>query len=585
MESTPPPFPVAEGEVQIAANGRLLVELGLVLASGLDLDISLQCVVDTGRALCQAAVGKLWRTEESPGSSIALQSPVEAAPALLASLPSPVDLGWKPGQSTSVLRFDDLSSQSAFAPWQQANGLSTGAWPLRSYLACRVCSRQGKLLGFVAFGHPAEQVFAPGTEDLLQVVAAQAGLLLEEARLQQALEAVEQAAKHAEKATKRAEAAAQSARHEERISHNRLVQALETNSLGTWSWNAHTDMLDFDERGALFFGVTPHTPVKRSRLRHKVVKPDDLGAVPADLRDTLRTGGRYAAEFRVQTAGESIRWLSTRGNATLDPSSGEMLGMVGTVQDITERKAQEAALRTSEKLAATGRLAATIAHEINNPLEAVTNLIYLAKTDPEAPPAVARLLETADTELARVAQIAQQTLGFYRDTTRPVTVDLNDLLGAVVNLFSRKLQGKRLHCTLDLEPGLSVMGLQGEIRQIVSNLLVNAIDATDTADTRIHIRARRRRRGGHSGVSMLISDRGAGIPTHVRSRLFTPFFTTKSARGTGLGLWVTLGMVEKHGGSVRFRTKTEHPSGTVFQVFLPAGGSPQLFTSTSPILQ
>lgn len=258
-----------------------------------------------------------------------------------------------------------------------------------------------------------------------------------------------------------------------------------------------------------------------------------------------------------------------------------MLGMVGTVQDITPRRVQEEALRTSEKLAATGRMAATIAHEINNPLEAVINLIYLAKTDPETPESVSRMLELADSELARVSQIAQQTLGFYRDTTRPVTVDVNELLKAVVELFDRKLTGKGMRCTLDLEPGLSVMGLQGEIRQVVANLLVNAIDASPGSGGRIRIRGRHRQRSDEKGIAVLICDEGEGIPVHVGRRLFSPFVTTKQSTGTGLGLWVTRGMVEKHGGSVCFRSRTVSPSGTVFRVYLPQSGSSTLFDGAS----
>jgi len=242
--------------------------------------------------------------------------------------------------------------------------------------------------------------------------------------------------------------------------------------------------------------------------------------------------------------------------------------MIGTVQDITARKTQEATLRQTEKLAATGRLAATIAHEINNPLEAVTNLIYLSKTDPGVPAPIQHLLETADNELARVSQIAQQTLGFYRDTTRPIDIDITAMLEGVVNLFSRKMEYKKIRCELDLESNLHIFGLQGEVRQVFSNLLVNAIDASMKG--LIKVRARARSHAGRSGVSVVIADHGSGIPVAVRQRLFSPFFTTKQSVGTGLGLWVTRGIVEKQGGTIRFRTSTEQPSGTVFRVFLPA---------------
>jgi len=248
--------------------------------------------------------------------------------------------------------------------------------------------------------------------------------------------------------------------------------------------------------------------------------------------------------------------------------------------EIASRKNQESALRQSEKLAATGRLAATIAHEINNPLEAVTNLIYLSRTDPGVPAPVQALLETADTELARVAQIAQQTLGFYRDTTRPIEIDLNELLHSVVSLFARKMVSRKITCTLDLEPDLCIHGLQGEIRQIFSNLLVNAIDAFNFESVltggAIHIRGRHLR-GPRNAVSVLICDQGSGISASVRQRIFSPFFTTKQSVGTGLGLWVTRGFAEKHGGSIHFRTRTTAPSGTVFRIILPVNTPVALF--------
>jgi signal transduction histidine kinase len=240
--------------------------------------------------------------------------------------------------------------------------------------------------------------------------------------------------------------------------------------------------------------------------------------------------------------------------------------------EIASRETQANALIQSEKLAATGRLAATIAHEINNPLEAVTNLIYLSRTDPAVPPPVQLLLQTADTELARVAQIAQQTLGFYRDTSRPVEIDLNELLHSVVGLFARKMVSSKITCTLDLEPGLCINGLQGEIRQVFSNLIVNAIDSFTCAAPpkpgSIHIRGRHI--PSHpAAVSILIRDEGSGIPIAARQRIFSPFFTTKLSVGTGLGLWVTRGFVEKQGGSIHYRSRTGDRSGTIFRVYLP----------------
>lgn len=355
----------------------------------------------------------------------------------------------------------------------------------------------------------------------------------------------------------------------------RLRQALDAGQLGTWSWDKNTDLLDLDERAAELFGVSAHLPISRSDLRTKIVNQDDLVLTPPSLQQAMGEMA-YQAEYRVDVSGQQ-RWISTHGLTVYGDNSDESTGMIGTVQDVTARKMQEATLRQSEKLAATGRLAATIAHEINNPLEAVTNLIYLCKTDPTVPSPVQRLLETADAELARVSQIAQQTLGFYRDTSRPTEINLTELLSGVADLFSRKLSARNLKFNLELENDLRIFGLLGEVRQVFSNLVVNAIDASQQGT--IRVRAQPRRCKGVEGISVLISDQGSGIPKEIRGRMFAPFFTTKQSVGTGLGLWVTRGIIEKSGGSVSFRSRTDPPTGTVFRVFLPAGDRSTTFFS------
>lgn len=351
-------------------------------------------------------------------------------------------------------------------------------------------------------------------------------------------------------------------------SQRRLRQALDAGQLGTWTWDAATDDLDLDERAAELLHSEVHRPVKRRALRGHLVHHDDVDLTPDDLREVLADGDIYRSEYRVQGPDGEYTWIAARGIATYKEGTAEIVGMIGTVQDITVRKTQEATLRQSEKLAATGRLAATIAHEINNPLEAVTNLIYLCKTDPLVPSSIQSILETADGELARISQIAQQTLGFYRDTTEPREIDLTALLQAVVDLFGHKLGSKKLTCKLQIEPGLRVFGLQGELRQVFSNLLVNSIDAAESSE--ICIRAHCRNLHGRPTVFVLVADRGSGILHSVRERLFSPFFTTKDSFGTGLGLWVSRGIVEKHGGSIAFRTRTEEPPGTVFRIAFPA---------------
>jgi signal transduction histidine kinase len=237
---------------------------------------------------------------------------------------------------------------------------------------------------------------------------------------------------------------------------------------------------------------------------------------------------------------------------------------------VTARKQAEEALIRSEKLASAGRLAATIAHEINNPLEAVTNLLYLAKGDPAK---AAQYIEAAESELHRVAHITRQTLGFYRDGGTPHSVQMDKLVNDVLSLYAKRLEIKNIavHARLEQQPEVTASG--GELRQIVSNLISNAIDALPhEGRLSISVHSARHPRHGTDGVRLIVADNGTGIPAEVRAKIFEAFFTTKRDVGTGLGLWVTRSLVEKHGGSLRMRTSTDpHRHGTTFSVFFPNG--------------
>jgi PAS domain S-box-containing protein len=364
------------------------------------------------------------------------------------------------------------------------------------------------------------------------------------------------------------------AREDERMlqeSERRLRLALEAGKMGTWKWDAETDLLDVDEKAAEIFGWTPHVSVTRSALRERAVFPEDQVLTSQALAEALKGKDNYRSEYRVVREDGSVIWVHSSGTPVFSVEKhGEVVGMIGTVQDITERRTQEATLKQTEMLAATGRMAATIAHEINNPLEAVTNLIFLAKTNQNIPDSVRRHLEVADEELARVGQIAQQTLGFYRDTSRPHALNVAAVISDVISVFERRLSYKQMYCRPEFRGNLEIVGLQGELRQAISNLLLNAIDASSNGDP-LRIRARETRLPGTglAGVSIAVGDSGCGISDSAKKKLFSPFFTTKESVGTGLGLWVTKGIVEKHGGSIRCRSRVQPPCGTVFRIVLP----------------
>jgi PAS domain S-box-containing protein len=247
----------------------------------------------------------------------------------------------------------------------------------------------------------------------------------------------------------------------------------------------------------------------------------------------------------------------------------QVCGFVALVMDVTERYQSEEALRKAEKLAAAGRLAASIAHEINNPLESVTNLLFLLQQEPALTDSGRQYLELAADELARVSQIATQTLRFHRQSTRPTLTSVEDIIDAVESLYQRRLLSSRV--TLEKRYGGvdKINVLDGELRQLLANLIGNALDATPGGG-RIVMRTRAvSNADGTRGVRITIADTGHGIAPELKKRIFEPFVTTKGTTGTGLGLWVSREIVEKHQGYMRVRSRNIGPgTGSVFSVYI-----------------
>ncbi len=242
--------------------------------------------------------------------------------------------------------------------------------------------------------------------------------------------------------------------------------------------------------------------------------------------------------------------------------------------DVSERKRSEDALRRTEKLAATGRLAASIAHEINNPLEAITNLLYLLRRFCQLDSSALNYVTIAEREVHRMSEITQQTLRFYRQSTLPARATMEELLDSVLDMYSARLGTQGITLERRYEPSLDVYCFAGEIRQVISNLVSNAMDAT-AGGGRLIVCARRSRDWVHpqrNGVRMTIADSGSGMIGEVRERLFEAFFTTKGATGTGLGLWVSHEIILKHHGIIHLRSRAASggsSGGTVFQIFFP----------------
>ncbi len=255
--------------------------------------------------------------------------------------------------------------------------------------------------------------------------------------------------------------------------------------------------------------------------------------------------------------------------APIRDGRGRIVGVVMVFRDAThERKSQEV-LRKTEKLAAAARLAATVAHEINNPLEAIGNLIYIAKTTDGVPASAAAHLTIAEEELSRVSHITRQTLGFYRESKQPDQVDLPTLVDSVLNIYANKFRTKNITIARDFHPCPPIQGLAGELNQAVANLVSNAADAVPNGGT-ICVRIDCHEDADSKTVKVIIEDDGPGIAPEHRDRIFEPFFTTKKDVGTGLGLWVTKEIIERHSGTVEVHSVTDTaPSGTAFSITLP----------------
>lgn len=339
-----------------------------------------------------------------------------------------------------------------------------------------------------------------------------------------------------------------------------------------WMAEPNGDIFWYNQRWYEYTGTTPDQ-MKGWGWR-SVHDPEILPNVLERWRNSIATGRRFEMVLPLRGGDGTFREFLTLAIPVLDPH-GKVVRWFGTNTDITEQRRSEEALRRSEKLAATGRLAASIAHEINNPLEAVTNLLYLAKKHPAT---AGKYLGMADQELDRIAEITKHTLGFYRDTSIPVRVQISGILDDVLALYNRKLQFKKIAVTQRYDKSTEIVGFPGELRQIFANLVANGIEAMAERGC-LTIKAS----CGHEwsgtqrqGVRVSLMDNGSGISPERLRKIFEPFYTTKQDVGTGLGLWLTENLVRKHQGTIRVRSRTGSiGTGTVFSIFLPCETLPE----------
>ena len=345
----------------------------------------------------------------------------------------------------------------------------------------------------------------------------------------------------------------------------RLALAQSISGAATFDWDLATDSIAW---GQGCFGRSPFE-LSTSNDVFAVLPERDRELLRKVISSALENGERYIHEFRAFMPDGRLRWFYTSGKPLMN-DEGKAVSVVGVNVDITDRKLAEEALLRSEKLAAVGRLASTISHEINNPLEAVTNLLYIVRTSEGLLPEHREHLELADRELARVSQITSQTLRFHRSPIAAMPIDIRSLLNEVLMLYKSRFTASGIEVRLELAEDLKLAGFEGDLRQVLNNLAGNAFDAMRQGGT-LRFRARRCRnwKTSQQGSVITIADTGSGMDVTSRARVFEAFFSTKGIGGTGLGLWVSDRIMHKHNGRISFRSRTDTPRGTVFRLWLP----------------
>ena len=298
------------------------------------------------------------------------------------------------------------------------------------------------------------------------------------------------------------------------------------------------------------------------------------------VQSVFETGSpvvQFELNTPISNEGEKVRsWLI---NVYPVKAASEAVRWVGAIAvETTDRKRAEDTLRKTEKLAAAGRLAASIAHEINNPLESVTNLLYLLRRQPSLDEQAIGYTALAQQEIARVAEMTQQTLRFYRQSTLPAVANIAELMDSAVALYAGRLVTLQIEVVRKHGTDVDLYCYSGEFRQLLANLIGNAVDAM-TKGGRLWLTVRRSRSwvDGSPGIRVFVADNGCGMTRATRQHMFEPFFTTKETTGTGLGLWVSSEIIAKHHASVKVASRPaeeagSRPSGTVFMLFFPEDG-------------
>jgi PAS domain S-box-containing protein len=362
------------------------------------------------------------------------------------------------------------------------------------------------------------------------------------------------------------------AQDEVRDSEQRLRTLADNISQLVWMANADGYIFWYNRRWYEYTGTTAEQMAGWGW--QSVHDPNELPKVLERWKASIRTGEPFDMVFPLRGADGIFRPFLTRIMPIKD-EEGNVIRWFGTNTDISEQKKSEEALVKAEKLASVGRLAATIVHEINNPLETARNAAFLIKQASNGDEPVKSYASIVEQEISRAAHIARNTLSFYREAPQPTSVDIKSVIDNVAELQRKHMSRSNIILKTRVGECGSILGYPGEIRQILSNLVRNAAEAIKGSG-KVVIAAQKSSdyKSGEPGVRIFIADNGSGISADAAPHLFMPFFTTKGEDGTGVGLWITRQLVEKQSGTIRLRSRNQsgredEKTGTVFMVWFP----------------
>jgi PAS domain S-box-containing protein len=346
----------------------------------------------------------------------------------------------------------------------------------------------------------------------------------------------------------------------------RLAAIVESSDDAIMSKNLNGIITSWNQAAERIFGYSEEEIVGQSILK---LIPEDLRFEEETILKKIQSGERidHYETVRMTKRGERLHVSLTI--SPLKDASGKVIGASKVLRNVTDRKQLERSLLQAEKIAATGKMAASIAHEINNPLESVLNLIYLARTNISAREEAVGFLTTAESELIRVSHIAKQTLGYYREHSAAVSVALPGLVRDTLSIYGSKLTASGVQIQTKFNCNLPIVLRKGEMMQVISNLITNAVYAMPSGGT-LTASVDEATERDREGLLLCIEDTGEGIPAENIPKIFEPFFTTRNSVGTGIGLWIARQFIEGHGGRIAVESRVGSVShGTKMSIFLP----------------